>query len=193
MIPLIPLSLARIITSYNLEIIFAHQSKECNSQHSFTRVTTNLAEYMKLLQIGIFYVCLFTKFSFGSLLDRLAHAEETTWQSPSSFIRLQTSLYEENIYARPIKAKDNTVCSDSRMRIFICVHTKMVYQLQVQRCCVIMTQPNNWRKNNARTALLCSPTFKSIKCEDSFLIHYNILPPQKVRVPTHHEQTPLQL
>lgn len=66
----------------------------------------------------IFYICLFAKFSFGSLLYRFVHAEETSWQSPATFIWFQTSLYEENIYAWPIKAKYYTVCSDSRMRIF---------------------------------------------------------------------------
>ena len=71
----------------------------------------------------IFYICLFAKFSFGSLLYRFVHTEETSRQSPTPFIWFQTSLYEENIYARPIKAKYYTVCSDSRMWIFICVHT----------------------------------------------------------------------
>lgn len=47
----------------------------------------------------IFYICLFAKFSFGSLLYRFVHAEETSWQSPATFIWFQTSLYEENIYA----------------------------------------------------------------------------------------------
>ena len=121
-IPFMPFGTSCIVSCNHLVIILADKRKESHRQYTFTGVTINATEYVKLLQIDIFDVCLFAQFSSCSLFYGFIHIEEATRQSPCSFVGLYTTLDKQDMDACTIKTEDDTIGCYGWMWIFVSVH-----------------------------------------------------------------------
>ena len=85
----------------------------------FARISFGVTEGVELFEIDVFKSGLFSKFTAGAVLNALFWANESSRESPLSFVGCESTFDEENFDVILIKAKDDAICSESWSRIFI--------------------------------------------------------------------------
>ena len=117
-----PLCLGGIVTGYDLIAFLTHKCKKRHRDHTLARVAVHTAECLQLLDIDIHHSCFLAQFAQCSFFQRLVNSHKAARQSPFAFIRLQPSLYKQQIQPRAVESEHNAVGGQSRMWIFITIH-----------------------------------------------------------------------